>query len=137
MHARDRARRSAWVGLVVGQLELPGSAGAARRVEGDAQARALAEGVGEGRDADADLGPVAAPPPSLPAGHRRAGGCAAATARSRSAELALRRRSQPVCTYVSLPSGRTSEIVACRSASLALDCTYRSRLAVPPSPCRW
>lgn len=49
------------VGLVVGQLELPGGAGAARCVEGDAQARALAEGVGEGWDADADLGPVAAP----------------------------------------------------------------------------
>src|SRR5437763_16709687 len=40
-------------------------------------------------------------------------------------------RSQPFCTNVSFPSGRTSLIVACRSTSGVDDCTQRST-APPP-----
>ena len=41
-------------------------------------------------------------------------------------------RSQPFCTNVSLPSGRTSEIVACRSTSL-VDAWIQSCTAPAPN----
>ena len=56
---------------------------------------------------------------------------AAAHVTARIPALSAPVRSHPFCTYVSRPSGRTSESVTCRSVSTALDRSHRSTLLGP------
>src|SRR6185503_6663235 len=61
---------------------------------------------------------------------RRRLGTGASGVLLRGSSLRLLARSQPLCTYVSSPSGRTSDTVTCRSTS-GLDLTHSCRAPAP------